>query len=504
VRAPNAGPAALERRACELLRAQQLGCEGLAITLAQALARRPGPLAGEAIAPHLARRMAREAGTTGTAMRSTLDARLQRLALAALRRQLAELRGREVEDGAAVVLDNASGEVLAWVGSAGSASAAPEVDAVLARRQPGSTIKPFVYALALQQRLITPASVLDDAPLQLEGGPGGALYQPQNYDHGYKGAVSVRTALGSSLNVPAVRVGAMVGPEALFATLTEAGLQPSESAGYHGHALALGSADLTLLDLTNAYRMLARGGLWSPVRWRSGAPAAAPRRVFEPAVAHLIGDILADPAARATTFGFDSPLVTRGWAAVKTGTSKDLRDNWCLGWTGRYTVGVWVGNASGAPMHGVSGVSGAAPVWRELVAALHAGAPSRPPAAPPGLVAQGGELYVAGTAPARLPPGTATPFGIQTPRDGSVVLLDPEIPVHAQRMVFEGAPGRWTLDGRSIGQGRTLHWLPRPGRHLLERRSLDANAGSDRIEFEVRAAPPPGATGKPAAIRSNG
>jgi penicillin-binding protein 1C len=504
VRAPNAGPAALERRACELLRAQQLGCEGLAITLAQALARRPGPLAGEAIAPHLARRMAREAGTTGTALRSTLDARLQRLALAALRRQLAELRGREVEDGAAVVLDNASGEVLAWVGSAGSASAAPEVDAVLARRQPGSTIKPFVYALALQQRLITPASVLDDAPLQLEGGPGGALYQPQNYDHGYKGAVSVRTALGSSLNVPAVRVGAMVGPEALFATLTEAGLQPSESAGYHGHALALGSADLTLLDLTNAYRMLARGGLWSPVRWRSGAPAAAPRRVFEPAVAHLIGDILADPAARATTFGFDSPLVTRGWAAVKTGTSKDLRDNWCLGWTGRYTVGVWVGNASGAPMHGVSGVSGAAPVWRELVAALHAGAPSRPPAASPGLVAQGGEIYVAGTAPARVPPGAATPFGIQTPRDGSVVLLDPEIPVHAQRMVFEGAPGHWTLDGRSIGQGRTLHWLPRPGRHLLERRSLDANAGSDRIEFEVRAAPPPGATGKPAAIRSNG
>ncbi len=371
---------------------------------------------------------------------------MQRVALAALRRQLAELRGREVEDGAVLVLDNASGEVLAWVGSSGSASSAPAVDAVLARRQPGSTLKPFVYALALQQRLITAASLLDDAPLQLAAGA--ALYLPQNYDGDFKGAVSVRTALAASLNVPAVRVGAMLGPDAVFAALADAGLRRSESGGYHGHALALGSAEVTLLDLTNAYRMFAQrrpSGARCAGRPVGGAAPAPPRRVFDAATAFIVADILADPAARAVTFGLDSPLVTRGWAAVKTGTSKDLRDNWCIGFTDRYTVGVWVGNAGGAPMHGVSGVSGAAPVWREVVAHLHARAPSRPPAPPPGLVAQRGEWFLAGTRGACRQRGRGRPtrsaFGIQTPRDGSVLLLDPDIPLHGAAPGLRGRAG---------------------------------------------------------------
>jgi penicillin-binding protein 1C len=239
--------------------------------------------------------------------------------------------------------------------------------------------------------------------------------------------------------------------------------------------------------------MLANGGRLGAVAWVPGAPAQPERRVFEPAVAYLVGDILADPAARAASFGFDSPLVTRGWAAVKTGTSKDMRDNWCVGYTPSYTVGVWVGNVSGAPMHGVSGVSGAAPVWRELVAQLHAVAPARAPAPPAGLVAQGGEWYLAGTEPGALVPGAAAAFGISAPRDGSIVLLDPEIPMARQRLVIEGAPGRWTLDGQPLGQGARLQWLPRPGRHVLERRDATAAAGtpSDRVLFEVRAAPPP-------------
>ena len=496
VRAPNAGTAVVERRACEVLRAQQLVCDSLASTWAQALARRPGPLrtaSGEALAPHLAARMARSAAP-GQPLRSTLDAATQRVALAALRRQMTELRGRNVEDGAVLVLDNASGEVLAWVGSSGPGqSAAAEVDAVLARRQPGSTIKPFVYALALQQRLITAASLLDDAPLQLASE--GLLYQPQNYDHAYKGAVPVRLALASSLNVPAVRVGAMLGPDALFGALVRAGLRPSESAGYHGHALALGSADASLADLTNAYRMLANGGRFSALRWQPGAKAAAALPVFDAGVSFIVADMLADPAARATTFGLDSPLVTRGWAAVKTGTSKDMRDNWCIGFTSRYTVGVWVGNAGGAPMHGVSGVSGAAPVWRELVAHLHAHEPARAPTPATGLVAQGGEWFVAGTEPgpadAAASRGRAAAFGIQSPRAGSVIVLDPDIPMNAQRLVFEGAAGRWWLDGRELGHGTRLSWLPRPGRHVLERRGGEPGT-ADRVEFEVRAAPPPG------------
>jgi penicillin-binding protein 1C len=509
VRAPNAPPALLQRRACAVLQQQALGCEGLGTAIEQALARRPGPAAGESLAPHLAQQLWRgqrpqaqsvahtPAQTTQQknaqppqALHSTLDATVQRVALAALRRQLAELRGRNAEDGAVLVLDNASGEVLAWVGSAGAGAGAADVDAVLARRQPGSTIKPFVYALALQQRLLTPASLLDDAPLQLASG--GALYRPQNYDHRYRGAVTVRTALASSLNVPAVRVAHMLGPDALFDSLNRAGLRIDQSAGFHGLALALGSADVTLLDLSNAYRMLAQQGLHSPVRWRSGTAAPTPQRVLPAAVAWLVADMLADPAARATTFGLDSPLVTRGWAAVKTGTSKDLRDNWCVGFTSRYTVGVWVGNASGAPMHGVSGVSGAAPVWREVVAHLHAPSPSRAPPTPPGLVALQGDWALAGTeamAATRQAVAQAAPmprFGIQSPREGSVVVLDPEIPMAAQRLVFEGQAGQWFVNGRPVGSGTAVQWLPRPGRHVLERRSAE---GSDRVLFEVRAAP---------------
>ena len=506
VRAPNATPGALERRACEVLRLQAQPCDGLGTTLALALARRPGPLMGvttETLAPHLAQHLAAaavKAGRPVDALRSTLDAATQRIALATLRQQLGELRGRDVEDGAVLVIDNASGEVRAWVGSSGAAlSSAAEVDAVLARRQPGSTLKPFVYGLALQQRLITAASLLDDVPLQLAAGAG--LYQPQNYDRNYKGWVSARTALASSLNVPAVRVANLLGPDALFDGLNRVGLRLSESGGYHGLALALGSADVSLLDLTNAYRARAQGGRYSPPRWQAGGPATAPRVVFDPAVAHIVADVLADPAARAATFGLDNPLVTRGWAAVKTGTSKDLRDNWCIGFSDRYTVGVWVGNASGAPMHAVSGISGAAPVWRELMLQLHANAPSREPVAPAGLRRVQGEWYLAGTEPAarmaragskpRPAPMTAAAFGIDSPRDGSVVVLDPDIPPAAQQLVFEGAAGRWRLDGHALGAGERVHWLPRPGRHLLERLPAegDIGAATDRVRFEVRAAP---------------
>jgi penicillin-binding protein 1C len=475
VRAPNAPPAQIERRACQVLREQALPCDGLGLSLSQALARRPGPAVGPAAAPHYARWLARHAPPAAAApWRSTLDARLQRLAAQALRQQLAELRGHNVEDGAVVVLDNASGEVLVWVGSAGpSSSSAAAVDAVLARRQPGSTLKPFVYGLALQQRLITAASVLDDSPLQLAAG--GALYAPQNYDRGFKGPVSARTALAGSLNVPAVRVAQMVGNDALFAALVRAGLAPNESAGYHGHALALGSADVRLIDLVRGYRALARGEL------------------FGAGVAHIVGDMLADRAARAITFGLDSPLVTRGWAAVKTGTSKDLRDNWCLGWTGRYTVGVWVGNASGEPMHAVSGTQGAAPVWRALVAALHADEPGRAPAAPAAVVASNGEWFLAGTQPdsdrsARTAANVAGRFGIQSPREGTVLVLDPDIPRAAQRVVFSGASGRWFVGGLAVGSGERVSWQPRPGRHVLERHG-DGGV-IDRVRFEVRATTP--------------
>jgi penicillin-binding protein 1C len=499
LRGPNATPAVVAQRACGVLQLQKIDCKGVTALAQTALLRQGGMPLGEQLAPHFARQVVTgDAATQASTQRTTLDARLQRFAVGTLRRQLAELSGRNVEDGAIVVLDNASGEVRAWVGSSGSYSDAAQVDGVLARRQPGSTLKPFVYALAFERRLITPASLLDDSPAQLATTNG--LYLPQNYDHAFKGWVSARTALGASLNVPAVRVGAMLGPDALVERLNALGLALPETGGFYGHSLALGSADVSLLALTNAYRTLANGGLFSPPALRGAT--GAPKRVQGAAASWLVTDILADNAARARTFGLDSSLVTKGFAAVKTGTSKDMRDNWCVGFTDRYTVGVWVGNASGEAMHDVSGVSGAAPVWQALVRQLHDGAPSKRPAVPAGVVtmpirfddqreAPRDEVFVAGTEQARWRAsaqvrGTQR-FGIVSPRDGSIFAIDPDMPPAAQRIVLEGEGGTWWMDGKALGQGDRLHWAPWPGRHELKLTARDG-ALLQAVRFEVRGA----------------
>ena len=495
LRGPNAAPAVVAQRACGVLQLQKLDCKGVTALAQTALMRQGGMPLGEQLAPHFARQLVLGDKPTQA---TTLDARLQRFAVTTLQRQLAELSGRNVEDGAVVVLDNASGEVRAWVGSSGGLSDAAQVDGVLARRQPGSTLKPFVYELAFERRLITPASLLDDSPAQLATGNG--LYLPQNYDHAFKGWVSARTALGASLNVPAVRVGAMLGPDALVARLNALGLALPESGGYYGHALALGSADVTLLALTNAYRALANGGMFTPPALRG--PAPAPKRVADAAATWLVADILADNAARARTFGLDSSLVTKGFAAVKTGTSKDMRDNWCVGFTDRYTVGVWVGNASGEAMHDVSGVSGAAPVWQALVRFLHDGTPSKRAAPPAGVVsaairfddqreAARDEFFVAGTEQPRWSAGAQVRgtqrFGIASPRDGSIFAIDPDMPPAAQRIVLEGEGGTWWMDGKRLGQGERLHWAPWPGRHELKLTGQDG-ALLQAVKFEVRGA----------------
>jgi penicillin-binding protein 1C len=204
----------------------------------------------DSLAPHLAARLLK---TPGERLVTTLDAELQAFAVATLADHLAELAPRGVGDGAIVVLDNASGEVLAWVGSSGPLSRAPQVDGVVAPRQAGSTLKPFLYALALDERRLTAASLVDDSPLAIATARG--VYAPQNYDRGYRGLVTVRTALASSLNIPAVRTLDLVGLDRFHDTLRALGFdtlsQPDE---HYGAALALGGADVTLLALTNAYR----------------------------------------------------------------------------------------------------------------------------------------------------------------------------------------------------------------------------------------------------------
>jgi penicillin-binding protein 1C len=496
LRGPNAPPAVVANRACALAKSMEppLACAGLEEMAHARLAGAPNFVPAASLAPHVARALL---GADAHRVVSSLDARLQSFALEAVGRQLAALGTQHVADGAALVVDNANGEVLAYVGNSGAGASARFVDGVRAPRQAGSTLKPFVYELAIERRLLTAASVLDDSPVNLVTPTG--LYVPQNYERDFKGPVSARSALSASLNVPAVRTLMLVGTDPAVERLRALGFEfVTQEGDYYGYSLALGSAEVSLWQLANAYRTLANGGVITPLRLTPGAKSSG-TQVLDRAAAYVVTDVLADRAARSLTFGLDSPLSAHVWAAVKTGTSKDMRDNWCVGYTSRYTVAVWVGNFDGSAMWDVSGVSGAAPLWQELVGALHRGVPSTVPAEPPDVervqVSFDGvpepareELFLSGTALTRVVakgPGDARPT-IVYPAGGQIIAVDPDIPEPAQLMHFraEGAqPGaRWRLNGE---EQDSPFWRPRRGRWTL---SLHTHEGDelDSVQFEVR------------------
>ncbi|MFT3857652.1 MAG: penicillin-binding protein 1C [Aquabacterium sp.] len=550
IRAPNAPAKRVADRACGVLREQGLqpDCKALATSTSLRLASKGSVRldADAQLAPHLGWRLLNALPAKAprpATLRTTLDAGLQRFARDTLRQRLQALRDRHVEDGAVVVLDNASGEVLAWVGSSGGLSQAAEVDGVTALRQAGSTLKPFLYEIAIEQRWLTAASILDDSPVGLP--TGGGLYIPQNYDHRFKGPVSLRTALGSSLNIPAVRTLVMVTPERFGQRLKALGLPLPHTGDHYGYSLALGSAEVSLVSLSNAYRALANQGRYTA--WRAmpstqagaqanaqaqmaltkahappqaAAPSLTPRMptVMTPEATYIVADVLADREARVPTFGLDNALSPRFWAAVKTGTSKDMRDNWCIGFTKRHTVGVWVGNANGDPMWDVSGTTGAAPVWRAVMDELHRRHPERdahqPPPAPPGLLRQTvhferelepsrTEWFITGTEQAEMRLASAMGAArtlIQSPTDGTVFALDPDIPLKAQQLSFKPVQGvsakwSWRLDGKRLGPAVSRSWAMWPGKHVLE--LVDAKgAAVEAMRFEVR-----GAQVKPAAAQ---
>jgi penicillin-binding protein 1C len=516
--APAANPDDWATRACALGAATTARCAALR-TLALDAAVPDQPTGLPQLAPHVARQLLAHPGETVT---STLNAGLQRAVADILRTQLLALEPQQARDGAAVVLDNASGEILAYVGSAGPASSAALVDGARAPRQAGSTLKPFLYALALERGLLTPASLLEDSPLAID--TAGGLYAPQNYDHAFRGRVSLRTALASSLNVPAVRTLMLIGPDRLHAALQRAGyahLLPQPEA--YGYALALGAADVTLLEQANAYRTLANGGVYTPLRLTPAAAAAsAPLRVFDERAAWLVGDILADRGARAPTFGLENALATRRWSAVKTGTSKNMRDNWCIGWSRHYTVAVWVGNFEGDAMRAVSGVTGAAPAWTAIMERLEDDGAFEPGSAtlesasapPPGLVARRiefngsveparSEWFLAGTAQTRIAaaPASVRRARIAQPVDGEVLALDPDIPASAQQLVLGAEPQmpgqRWRIDGRELSAHAAGRWALTPGRHTIVLAAAGSAEVVDSVEILVRgvagAAAPPSA-----------
>lgn len=328
------------------------------------------------VAPHFTTRVlswiaadVRAGRAQSSVVPTSLDLELQREIESHVSHTVDVLRERGVVHAAVVVLDNQSGEVLAWVGSPDFWSAdGGQTDMVSSARQPGSALKPFLYGLALD-RGHTAASVIPDVPRSYATATG--PYQPRNYDRTFRGPTRIREALASSYNVPAVEVTERVGAANLLNTLHLAGFSSlRRDAEHYGLGLALGNGDVTLIEMANAYRALANGGEWRPWTWRHASGASAPRRVISPVSSAIILDILRDPIARMPGFGIATPFDFPFPVAVKTGTSRHFTDNWAVGTTRGFTVAVWAGNFSGKPMEGVSGVSGAGPLLHRVVMAV--------------------------------------------------------------------------------------------------------------------------------------
>jgi penicillin-binding protein 1C len=356
----------------------------------------PDPTAhrGRFRSPHLVDRLAAEYVADLSSLseiRTTIDpwvqGRVEQLAIT----HAATVQYHGVTGIAAVVLDNDTGDVLAYLGSADYFDDAGlgQNDGVSMLRQPGSALKPFVYAAALSTGRYTTSTILPDLPVQIV--EAGAAFSPANYDQEFHGPVPLRVALASSYNVPAIRIAQELGPFEILQALRHVGFASlGRTPEHYGVGLALGNGEVQLIELATAYSALSRGGVlphvghmqW--VRTHSGdtlraAPRSHRQTVVTPQIAYLITDILSDPEARAPAFGRGGPLELPFPLAVKTGTSKDYRDNYAVGYTSEHTVAVWAGNFDGSPMKQVSGVSGAAPLLKSIFLELGPGGePERP------------------------------------------------------------------------------------------------------------------------------
>ncbi|MDR2349735.1 MAG: penicillin-binding protein 1C [Deltaproteobacteria bacterium] len=333
-------------------------------------------------------------------LRTTLDLSLQ-LELEKMAGETVEKFGHKgMEQVSVVVMTVPEREILAWIGSGDFHD--PEdgqIDGVLAPRQPGSALKPFVYAMGFEEGIVDPSGMMSDAAIDYVGA--NSVFSPRNYRDTHGAPISARVALASSLNIPAVNLTNAVGPRKVLAKLRELGLDTLDRDHEHyGLGISLGAGEVNLLDLTAAYASLADGGMLQSPRLflppeadgrpdNPPAPALNPKptrtRVFSEEVAFLIGDILADDDARSAGFGSNGILATDYPASVKTGTSSNFKDNWCLGYTDRFVVGVWAGNFPNKPMLKVSGVSGAGELWRRVTDYLVKNRPPSPRVIPPGL-----------------------------------------------------------------------------------------------------------------------
>ena len=368
----------------------------------------------------------------GLRVTTTLDPKWQQIAQDEVKTRIEEIKKQNATNGSVVMLDRKTNQMLAMVGSVdyNNAEVDGQVNVALALRQPGSALKPFVYATALMQGW-TAATVLWDVPTEYPL-TGGEVYAPKNYDGQFHGPVSIRVALANSFNIPAVKTLEHITIDEFLRQLHSMGITTLNDRPRYGLSLALGGGEVKLLELTTAYSVFANGGNYRPpttilkVENTRGEVLEAwsepePKQVLGQhgaAIAYIVTSMLSDNVAREWMFGADNALKLSDGrpAAVKTGTTDDDRDSWAVGYTPSVVIGAWVGNSDNAPMDAVPGSFGAAVIWNRLMLKYHEGQPieefEKPPdvseveiCVPTGMLPSAGcpntrkEFFVAGTEP---------------------------------------------------------------------------------------------------------
>ncbi|MBI2195973.1 MAG: penicillin-binding protein [Candidatus Levybacteria bacterium] len=339
----------------------------------------------------------------GLRVTTSLDLELQEYAQASVSAEVSKLRGYNVSNAAATIANPKTGEILAMVGSKDyfDTSIDGNVNIALARRQPGSSIKPINYAVGLMEGYTAATPFIDNKICfpNIAQPP----YCPVNYDEKFHGVVQVRFALANSINIPAVKMLKLNGVNAMIATASAMGINTFTEKDRYGLSLTLGGGEVTMLDMTTAFSVFANSGYrvnLHPILkvidskgkiLENYKPLASPifgAKVLPESVSFIISNILSDNNARAEAFGTNSPLRIGNYpVAVKTGTTNDFRDNWTIGYTPSYVVAVWVGNNNNRPMSGlVSGITGAAPIWHSLMAHLVEGDSAQPFQRPPNVI----------------------------------------------------------------------------------------------------------------------
>lgn len=432
---------------------------------------------------------------------TTLDAGLQASVQKILDDRVEALAGKNLSNAAAVVADYQTGEILAWVvaGAGDDTTPGGKIDAVTVPRQPGSALKPFLYTAALDKGW-TAATLIEDAPFAEAIGTG--LHRFQNYSRVFYGHVTLREALGNSLNIPALKTIRYVGVRHYLAQLHHLGFDSlARGADIYDDGLALGNGEVTLLELVTAYAALARGGVYRPLRFMMETNDAVPQiRVYSAAAASLIGHILSDPHARMLEFGGNSVLNLPQQTAVKTGTSTDYRDAWSVGYNDRYVVGIWMGNLDQKPTDGVTGGTGPALALRSIFYELNRFRAVRPLHLSPLLVQREvcipdtdnparcykrSEWFMPETEPDNRHKAEVKParYEIVKPTEGLQMAIDPRVPLDRQKLAFtiaglkEGQRVEWVLNGQSLGTAQAEKeylWPLGRGQHKLSVRVYEA------------------------------